>query len=140
MSNMRIRLSTLTFDAAGQGEKSEFAYAAHYEERGGECRLSFRRAEEGVSTKTVLTFQKEAPEAVTMRERGGGEAELRFVPGTEQASVYRVPGAGEFTLTLRTARVENTLSPTGGRLRLDYETILGGARQRILLTLLAEEG
>ena len=139
MGHMNIRLVTLTFDAAGQGEKTEYTYRGHYEERSGRCRLLWQREEEGIVTKTVLSFDAQARQTVSMQQTGGCESLMCFTPGEEQESLYRVPGAGEFALTVRTEQVENELSPTGGRLRLAYRMHLGGARQRIILTLTAAQ-
>lgn len=134
---MKIHLVTLTFDAAGQGEKTAFDYAGHYEERGDACRLRWRREEEGSATVAELSFSRGTPTAICLRETGGGETEMHFSPGEERNTLYRVPGAGEFTLTIKTEKVENSLSPAGGTLRLSYEAFLSGVRQRILLTLTA---
>ena len=62
---------------------------------------------------------------------------MHFAPGETRESLYAVPGAGEFLLSLQTERVENPLTRAGGRLYLAYEMHLGGERQRILLTLTA---
>ena len=138
MSKLHIHLTTLTFDEAGSGEKSEFSYIGHYEESSTECRLRWSREEEGVTTKTIISFDRARMTEVCMKESGGGEAAMVFSTERESESLYRVPGAGAFSLTIRTRRVENSLSATGGRLVLDYEALLGGTRQRILLTLVAE--
>ncbi|MBQ8350804.1 MAG: DUF1934 domain-containing protein [Clostridia bacterium] len=135
---MHIHLSTLTFDADGQGEKSEYTYHGHYEERGDVCRLLWQREEEGVVTKTTLSFHLQAKETVCMRQSGGCEYEMVFAVGKEHEGIYRIPGAGDFDLRVKTERLENTLSAVGGRLRLDYEMLVGGMRQRIILTLVAE--
>lgn len=137
MKDMRIRLVTLAFDAAGQGEKTEYTYRGRYEECGSLCRLLWQREEEGVSTQTVLSFDARTRTAVSMQQTGGCESQMHFAPGEEQASLYRVPGAGELAMTVRTERVENELSPEGGRLRLAYEMHLGGERRRVILTLTA---
>jgi uncharacterized beta-barrel protein YwiB (DUF1934 family) len=138
MSVMQIRLATLTFDAAGQGEKTDYTYRGHYEERGSTCRLLWQREEEGVVTKTVLSFDTQEKETVCMRQSGGCEYEMVFAVGKEHESLYRIPGAGDFDLRVQTKRVENTLSKAGGRLRLSYEMFVGGQRQRIELTLTVE--
>ena len=135
---MKIHLATLTFDAAGQGEKTEYTYRGHYEERGSTCRLLWQREEEGVVTKTLLSFDAQARETVCMRQSGGCEYEMVFAVGKEHKSLYRIPGAGDFDMRVRTERVENTLAATGGRLRLAYEMFVGGMRQRMILTLVAE--
>lgn len=137
MSHMTINLKTLTFDGSGRGEKNEFTYRGHYEERGSVCRLLWQREEEGVLTRTVLSFDKAAPAAVCMQQTGGCISSMHFAPGETKESLYAVPGAGEFLLSLQTERVENTLTREGGRLYLAYEMHLGGERQRILLTLTA---
>lgn len=137
---MTVHLKTLTFDGSGRGEKNEFFYRGHYEEKGSTCRLLWQREEEGVLTRTVLSFDKEDPTAVCMQQTGGCISSMHFTPGETKESLYAVPGAGEFLLTLQTERVENTLTRDGGRLHLAYEMHLGGERQRILLTLTAEVG
>lgn len=137
MSRMQLFLSTLSFDAEGQGEKSEYTYMGHYEERGPTCRLRWQREEGGSVTRHLLTFAKGAPQVVTLCQTGGSEVEMRFAVGEGQTGLYRVAGAGELPFTLVTERVENALSPAGGRLSLSYEMHVGGVRQHIHLRLSA---
>lgn len=137
MGHMQLHLSTLCFDANGQGEKSEYTYRGHYEERGNTCRLRWQREEGGSVTKTLLTFTKGKEQVVSLHQAGDSEAEMLFAVGEDQTGLYRVAGAGELPFSLVTERVENTLTPAGGRLHLSYVMHLGGVRQHIHLRLTA---
>ena len=135
---MTVSLTSLVFDEAGSGEKSAFAFAALFAVKDGQCALSYQSGEGENSSLTELAFREDEPLTVRMRRRGDTVTEVTYAPGHTDRALYRIPGVGELDMETKTARVENSLSPAGGRLLLDYEMLIGGARQRLRLTLEAK--
>lgn len=135
---MTLSLTSLAFDEVGSGEKSAFTFAALFAVKDGKCALSYQSGEGEATALTELTFDETEPQTVRMRRRGDTVTEVTYAPGHTDRALYRIPNVGELDMETKTARVENSLSPTGGRLLLDYEMLIGGVRQRMRLTLEAK--
>ncbi len=132
---MTVTLLSHTFDEGGSGEKTTYTYVALFAVKDGKCALSYQSGEGEGRALTELTFTEAEPQTVYMRRRGDTVAEVTYAVGATHKSRYRIPGVGELDLETVTKRVENSLCPAGGQLLLDYEMYIGGARQRVRLTL-----
>lgn len=88
-------------------------------------------AEQNVA-KTTLFVKNGTPCVVKMQQP---QAELIFSPKSTYQTEYRLAEAGSLPITVRTARAEASLTAKGGRVRLDYETLLGELRRRAVVTL-----
>lgn len=131
---MTVAMLARYFDESGSGERQAFSFAATLAVLDGECALSYQNREGEQVTLTELTFT-EGETAVRMRQRGATATEAVYAAGHTHKTLYRVAGVGELDMEIQTRRVENTLSPAGGRLLLDYEATVGGVRQRTVLML-----
>ncbi len=133
---MSLSVHTRIFDENGNGEVADFHFNGVFSD-GGICTLTYKN-EEDDAVETLLSYEKDYPDTVCMKQRGALHSETVFSPGKTYASLYEIPGVGEMDMRTVTRRVENTLSPQGGKLTLDYEMYIGGARRRTVLTLAAE--
>lgn len=136
--NMTLTLRTLSFDSEGSGTREELSLPAVLLTDGDRTRLSYRQCEEdGTATETVISFEKADPCVVNMEQAGARAYFMRFAPGGTHAGEYRVAGLPPFPFSLSVRVVENALDERGGRMLLDYELDLGGARTRVRLSLTA---
>ena len=134
-------LRTVSFDGTGSGERVELTLPATLTVDGGRLMLAYCQTEEdGSVTKTVISFESGTPCVLEMEQSGARACFMRFAAGQVHRGEYRVAGLPTFAFSLSTRAVENTLSPDGGRLLLDYEMDFGGARSRVRLTLTAGRG
>ncbi len=136
--NMILTVRTLSFDEAGSGQRDEITLGACLALDGDTLRLSYRQEEEGAVTKTAISFESGTPCVLEMEQSGARACFMRFEAGREHAGEYRVSGLPTFPFRIKTRAVENTLTPHGGRLLLDYEMDFGGARTRMRLSLTAK--
>lgn len=67
-------------------------------------------------------------ESVRVRRHGAAECELVLRVGERHRGIYRV-APYEFDLCVCARRVENTLTPQGGKLLLVYDLTLGGVEK-----------
>ncbi len=138
---LALLLTVLRFSEEGQGERESFSYAATYREAGDDCTLAYCECPDAdmpsAAAETLISFKRGTPCVVKIQKNGAICTEMRFAEGEAFAAEYRIPGLGSFPAAGRTRRVSNTVAAGGGRLLLDYELTVGGARTRTVMTLAA---
>ena len=131
-----LSLRTVHFDGEGRGTRESFSYEGAFAEAGELCRLSYReRGEDGAVTAVTLSFQKATPCVVKLSKSGAVCTEMEFAEGMPFATDYTVTGLCTLAAEGTVRTVENSLSPRGGRLRLDYTMTVGGVSTRTVMTL-----
>ena len=130
---VRVVIATLRFGEGG-GEKEEYTYLGRVCE-GAHFVLCYESEEGEERQKTELSFDSQTPEPMSLRQSGTVFCELRFDTKHPYKTLYRVQGAGEIDMEIRTRSLGCERTATGWRIRLDYETVVGGVRMRTVMTL-----
>ena len=139
--NMILTIRTVSFDETGSGQRQEFTLPACLCVDSGKTTLVYTQEEEdGSVAKTAISYESGTPCVLEMEQSGARACFMRFAVGRSHRGEYRVAGLPTFPFSLLAKTVENTLSPVGGRILLDYEMDFGGARSRVRLTLTAKAG
>ena len=132
MRIMNLMLRSLFFDEAGSGERIESQTVAEMTASFAGITLRYSDEENGMG-KTELFIKSGTPCVVKMKNSA---TEMVFSVGETHRSLYRVEELGEFDLAVTATRAESDITEEkGGTLRLDYESVLGGARRRTVMTL-----
>lgn len=134
MRKMKLAIRSLFFDEGGSGERIESSTEAELTASFAGVTLRYADEENGMG-KTELFIKSGTPCVVKMKNSA---TEMSFSVGETHRSLYRVEELGEFDLAVTATRVESDITEEkGGTLRLDYESVLGGARRRTVMTLVA---
>jgi uncharacterized beta-barrel protein YwiB (DUF1934 family) len=84
---------------------------------------------------TKLSFAVGEPGLITLERKGFLRSVMIFEAGKRHRAIYKTPFAG-FEMTVFSRTVENSLTPNGGKLRLDYAVeFRGAAEQKVSFTL-----
>ncbi len=75
---------------------------------------------------TEISFEKDTPGLVTICKSGMGSTVMTIEAGRRHSCVYRTPFM-DFEMRVRALRVDNGITESGGRLRLDYALEIRGA-------------
>ena len=114
---------------APNAEKNEYSLVSEgiLEEQDGRIILSYEEnAIEGITgCTTVISFDKKAPECVTVERRGPLASLFVISKGERLFSVYQTP-YGALDMCIYAKKVENTITSEGGTLSLDYAVELKG--------------
>ena len=132
MRRMNLTLRSLFFDEAGSGERLESSTVCELSASFAGITLRYADEENGMG-KTELFIKRGTPCVVKMKNPA---TEMTFSVGETHRSLYKAEGLGEFDLAVTATRIEADITEEkGGRLRLDYESVIGGARRRTVMTL-----
>lgn len=132
MRKMNLYIRSLFFDGDGSGERMESRTVGELSEGFSELTLCYADEENGIG-KTELFIKKATPCVVKMKNT---QTETVFSAGKTYTSLYTVEGLGSFDFSVTATRVEADITEReGGSLRLDYESVIGGARRRTVMTL-----
>ena len=107
-------------------EVTEFTTEGNWRDDGTHVYITYREGElSGMGrTTTVLSFDKSAPQLLTLTRSGGVRTAMMFEKGTKHLSLYETP-IMPFELALYTKSVQNTLEKDGA-LHLLYTVELKG--------------
>ncbi len=138
----KYKLKLFVRASAQMGEEREeplrFVYTACLFEEMGEYELFYAEGEGDELSRVSLFFTEGERHALTMRREGASNTEMYFSVGLQHDSLYTVKGAGTLPIKVRAKQVENTLTPTGGHIKLAYEIEIGGVLQQNTLELTAK--
>lgn len=129
-----ICIVTRCFDENGRGDRQEYAFRGHVTAEGDEVRLTWESGE-GAAPKGTLSFRQSDPLTLCLRQDGGLLRDVRFSSGQEERGQCEIEGAGSIPFSVCTRSVENRLTTAGGRIRLDYDALVGGVRQRTVMDI-----
>ena len=99
--------------------------------------LMLTYAESGEGGKVFTEITVSGGTAVVKRH-GAIESEMVFTEGKEHSSVYEVVPY-KFDVTVKTRKIRNSLSKTGGVLDIFYNMNIGGADKSVRMKLTAKE-
>ena len=132
MRKMNLYIRSLFFDESGSGERMESRTVCELSEGFSELTLRYADEENGIG-KTELFIKKGTPCVVKMKNT---QTETVFSVGKTHTSLYTVEGLGSFDFAVTATRIEADITEEkGGKLRLDYTSVIGGARRRTVMTL-----
>lgn len=132
MRKMNLYIRSLFFDEGGSGERMESHTVGELSEGFSELTLIYADEENGIG-KTELFIKKGTPCVVKMKNT---QTETVFSEGKTHTSLYTVEGLGSFDFSVTATRIVSDISEAkGGKLSLDYESVIGGARRRTVMTL-----
>ena len=132
MRKMDLYICSVFFDETGSGERIESHTVAEVSWSFAGTVLRYADEENGMA-KTELFIKSGTPCVVKMKSE---QTEMLFAVGKTHTSLYTVEGVGSLELSVTATRVEaEILEESGGKLRLDYEAVIGGARRRTVMTL-----
>ena len=130
--DIRIKSYIDNLDDAGKttdnSEVSESAHSGAMKLSAGELSLSYRESSENGSVFSDILIHESG--AVTVRRTGAIDSTLHFDTSEEFNTVYSLPPY-KFDMNVRTKRISNTLSISGGSLEIDYLMTVGGAKKRV---------
>ncbi len=89
------------------------------EEADGALRLSYEESELTGMAGTTTLFHVE-PEKITLLRMGATSSEMVFEQGKRHMSLYSTP-YGSMEIGVMARKLSSTLSPTGGRIEVDYD-------------------
>ncbi len=89
------------------------------EEADGALRLSYEESELTGMAGTTTLFHVE-PEKITLLRMGATSSEMVFEQGKRHMSLYSTP-YGSMEIGVMARKLSSTLSPTGGKIEVDYD-------------------
>jgi uncharacterized beta-barrel protein YwiB (DUF1934 family) len=98
---------------------------------GNEFTIDYVEKNEDYKTYCTLTVNGEV---VKLSRRGAVECDILFDTATVCDTIYRVPPYA-FDMSVRTARVRNSLTESGGDLRLIYLMNIGGQDKKVRMSI-----
>lgn len=131
--SVRVRSTMEILDAAGvpdsDAEQTDIRARGRMICRDGAIRLSYREATEGGEVTCEITV---IGARVGVCRRGAAVCDLHFCEGAEDSGIYEVPPY-RFDVSIKTAKIRNTLTERGGSLTLFYTMTLGGVSKKTQL-------
>ena len=108
----------------GETEKIEFSSVGNFYERDGVFHVTYKEhSEMGMGDSRV--FLKIEDGKITMRRMGEFQTVMQYELGRMTEFVYRMP-YGEMNIKIRTEKIENNLSASGGNVKFTYVLLMNG--------------
>ncbi len=135
LAKLKIHInSTVTNEGDKAPEITEQSAEGYMKyDRGSVTRISYKSVSDGAKTETVI---EPIGALIRLVRSGAIESEMLFEVGRVHASVYKIPPFA-FDMTVKTSKIESSLSPFGGTLVLEYTMTVGGAKKDCLMKITA---
>ncbi len=124
-SKENATITLVSRQAAGdENEKMEFTTTGGFYMRDGRYYITYEEhSDMGMGDSRVLL--KIEPDMITMRRMGDFGTVMVYKKGEVTEFLYRVP-YGDMTMKIKTVKIENSLSESGGKLTFSYLLFVGG--------------
>lgn len=133
--NARITLISKRWQGT-ESDEIKFDTLGGYYERDGKFYITYQEHKDmGMGDSRIVL--KVEPDNITMRRMGDFATVMVYKKNEITEFIYHVP-FGELNLKIKTLKIENELTKTGGKLRFCYDLFAGGEATKNDITITVE--